>query len=87
VTLDFSYDKDTDVLTVEGIRYHGDIFRTMAIGPVPGQLLQILKRDDTVVWIKTHIVDEACFEAFMKRQDELRFREMARINAESMKGK
>lgn len=56
--LDFSYDPDTDVLTVEGIQFSGIFFRRLA-GTDPGpQLLsegdsfQIVKRQDGALTVQ-----------------------------------
>ncbi len=43
--LRFSYDPMTDVLEVEGIKYHGGLFRALAVLP-PGEIFMIQGRSD-----------------------------------------
>ena len=46
--LQFSYDETNDVLTVEGIRYSGELFRTLGFGAI-GSVLRLVERKDGVV--------------------------------------
>lgn len=50
-TLAVSFDPDTDCLTVEGVKYSGDLFRGLALWPVD-QRLRIVKREDGVVTLE-----------------------------------
>lgn len=45
--------KDDDTLVIEGIRFTGDFFRTMA-GPKEGALYQLRKGDGGITWIAVH---------------------------------
>lgn len=58
--LRLGYDKRTDVLTIEGVRYHGDLFRGLGIGPTPvGRWLRIVKVEaDGVVTIEERLEDQ-----------------------------
>jgi hypothetical protein len=44
--MQFAYDPVDDVLTIEGIRYSGDLFRYFALETPPGRWIRILKRED-----------------------------------------
>lgn len=45
--LNYSYDRDSDIITIEGIRYSGDFFRSWAPSGLPeGRLFQIGRRAD-----------------------------------------
>lgn len=41
-----SYDPDSDVLTIEGYRYHGDLFRQLGYALPEGRLFRLIKRQD-----------------------------------------
>ncbi len=45
-SLHFSYDEATDVLTIEGIKYHGDFFRVMSISGPSDKLFKIVAKSD-----------------------------------------
>jgi hypothetical protein len=49
--LSYSYDEDNDVLTIEGVKYAGDIFRTLGLAPV-GTTIRIEGREDGVVAVR-----------------------------------
>jgi hypothetical protein len=51
--LNFSYDERTDSITIEGVKYHGDLFRKLGIAPV-GSLIEIVAREDGVLTLKLH---------------------------------
>lgn len=47
------YDPPTDILTIDGKRYHADLFRSFALGPSgPDEVLKLIKRKDDVVAIQ-----------------------------------
>lgn len=48
--LAFSYDDQTDTLTVSGVKYAGELFRALGFGPVDSWI-KIVKRDDGVLTI------------------------------------
>ena len=51
--LHYHYRRDTDVMTLEGVRYSGDFFRTIGKhGSDVGQVLQITERRDGVVELR-----------------------------------
>ena len=52
-TLAVSYDADSDVLTIEGTRYAGSLFRALgAQGFAVGARLEIIARDDGVISLR-----------------------------------
>jgi hypothetical protein len=51
--LKIDYDFETDVVTIEGIRYAGGLFRGLGIGGLePGTALRIVNRDDGVLTVE-----------------------------------
>jgi hypothetical protein len=66
-TLDYSYDPLMDVFTIEGVKYSGDMLRTMP-KPREDQLLRIVKNEDGVVTFQTYRVNLAEFEAWQKER-------------------
>lgn len=50
--LDFSYDKQQDIMTIEGIKYSGEVFREFGIGPTPARWLRIIKLEDGVLHVE-----------------------------------
>ena len=51
--LEFEYDRALDVLTVEGVRYSGDLFRELARGIGLYKPFQIIERNDGVIVIES----------------------------------
>jgi hypothetical protein len=52
--LEFSYDFERDVMTIEGIQYSGDLFRCFGIRTTaPHELMRIVKREDGVLTVQT----------------------------------
>jgi hypothetical protein len=52
--LEFSYDEATDVLTIDGMRYHGGLFRAWAYdGLPPWRPFVITERSDGLVTFQT----------------------------------
>lgn len=51
-TLSVSFDPWSDVLTVEGIRYAGELFRALAVLPV-GTTVRIVDRQGGVLTLET----------------------------------
>lgn len=49
--LAYQYDEDTDVLTVEGIKYAGSVFRAFGIAPI-GTTFKIVERKDGIVTVR-----------------------------------
>lgn len=49
-TLIYEYDEQRDVLTVEGVQYAGELFRSFGMLP-PGTVLRIDKREDGVLTV------------------------------------
>jgi hypothetical protein len=47
-SLAIAYDATTDVVTIEGIRYAGELFRGIGIGPTE-RWFKIVKREDGLV--------------------------------------
>lgn len=43
------YDAEQDVMTIEGIRYSGELFRELGFSAQVGQLLRVVERTDGVV--------------------------------------
>lgn len=70
--LNFSYDEWSDTLTIEGVRYSGELFRMLGMGPRQGQLLKILKKEHDVVTVQSVQVNEIDFEMWYDRQEEKR---------------
>jgi hypothetical protein len=58
--LSFTYDPVADILTVEGVKYSGDLFRAFAFGATPpGQALRVVnKSEDGTVTIQRLIIGE-----------------------------
>lgn len=50
--LDFSYDAPNDIMTIEGIRYAGEMFREFGLGPNPGKWLRIISIEDGVLTVE-----------------------------------
>ena len=46
-----SYDPVADVATIHGVKYSGELFRHLGLGPV-GSAIRIVSRDDGVVTLK-----------------------------------
>jgi hypothetical protein len=44
--LNFEYDPDRDVLTIEGIKYSGHLFRGFGLETPVGQPVEIVRRED-----------------------------------------
>lgn len=52
--LKFDYDEDRDVLTIEGIAYHGSLFRAWAAGGLPiDEKFKIIRREDGTISIQS----------------------------------
>ena len=51
--LDFSYDESNDILTVEGLKFSGDLFRRFSSSLPLGQPFMLLGRDGGVITIFT----------------------------------
>lgn len=49
----FNYDHNEDVLTIEGVKYSGEVFRRMAF-PKEGQLYQFERHDDVLEITPVH---------------------------------
>lgn len=47
-----SYDPNTDVLTIHGVRYAQGVFAGLGLGPT-GRLLKIIERKDGVVTLQS----------------------------------
>ena len=54
--LAYQYDQDTDVITIEGVKYAGEVFRTLSFAPI-GTKLQIEGREGGTVTVR-RIEDE-----------------------------
>lgn len=49
-SLAFSYDQDNDIMTIEGIKYSGDLFRAWGENGIDsGQLFKILRIGETLM--------------------------------------
>ena len=52
-TLDFEYDGRIDLVTIEGIKYSGELFRAFAVGGLAvGEHLKIIEREDGVITLQ-----------------------------------
>lgn len=63
--LKFEYDPAQDILTIEGIKYSGGLFRGLGISPShPDEVMRIVKREDDVlaVSICRSAVVRKCFD-------------------------
>jgi hypothetical protein len=49
--LNFSYDSIKDILTIEGVKYFGALFRTLAL-PDDGSLYRLIQNKDGVVGVE-----------------------------------
>ena len=59
--LNFSYGSDSDILTIEGMRYSGDLFRAFAHGGLRlNTPFEIIKRKDGVVMISEVVWTHHC---------------------------
>lgn len=65
--LSISYDRTSDVLMIDGVRYAGDLFRTMGIGPT-GRPIIVTRKEDGVVTLFTFELTESGIAA---AQEEL----------------
>lgn len=43
------YDTQTDVLTIEGVKYAGDVFRNLGIAPLGAIFRLVNRREDGVI--------------------------------------
>ena len=60
--LQFSYDPDTDLLTIEGVKYAGQIFRDWSnAAPAFGHAFQFRRRVDGPVELRKVPVENVCF--------------------------
>lgn len=50
--LRFEYDAGADVLTVEGIKYAGSLFRSLGIASI-GSRFEVTDRDDGIMTLRT----------------------------------
>lgn len=50
--LKFSYDEESDVLTIERIRYSGELFRAFGFAP-EGERFEIVERKDGIVTLRS----------------------------------
>jgi hypothetical protein len=57
MTLAIYYDEPRDIVTIEGIRYSGELFRSFDIAPT-GTLLRIMARDDGIVTLQKYAPGE-----------------------------
>ena len=51
-TLDFHYDAEADTLNICGVRYAGELFRTLGFGPT-NTWIKITSREDGVIWLQS----------------------------------
>lgn len=51
--LDFSYDESTDILTIEGVKWSGDLLRKMCTELPLGKWFRMVERADGVITIGT----------------------------------
>lgn len=53
--LQFSYDVEQDILTIEGCKYSGVLFRALGLNGIEtGKLFEIVDREDGVITLKRH---------------------------------
>ena len=52
-TLQHEYDERLDVLTVEGVKYSGSLFRALSFGAAIGDWLQVVERKDGVITLRS----------------------------------
>ncbi len=52
LTANVSINDDDDVITIFGIKYHGDLFRGLGIGVNENEYFQIINRDDGALTIQ-----------------------------------
>ena len=57
MTLAIDYDEGRDIVTIEGVRYCGELFRSFGIAPT-GTLLRIMARDDGVITLQKYAPGE-----------------------------
>jgi len=59
------YDPETDILTIEGVKYSGELFRRLGgIGPgQPDEVMRVMSRNDGVLVLQV-VQDEALRELF-----------------------
>lgn len=50
--LEIKYDKQEDTLTIEGIKYSGEVFRNLGFWMPVGMKFMLVKRDNGVVTIQ-----------------------------------
>lgn len=52
-TIEMVYDRDRDIVTINGVKYAGAFFRSFGIHGAPvGSLLRIIKRDDGTLTVE-----------------------------------
>ncbi len=56
--LNFDYDSERDVLTIEGVKYAGEYFRFLGHSPAPGVIFKIVERKDGVISVAAVVPDE-----------------------------
>ena len=50
--LNFSYDYSKDVMTIDGIKYSGELFRGLAFKIVEDEYFQIIERENGVITVQ-----------------------------------
>lgn len=61
--LDFSYDEERDVFTIEGVQWCGDLLRAVGVNGLPiGAIIRIEKREDGAVTLMRLYDPEKCDE-------------------------
>lgn len=51
-SLQISYDPKSDILTIDGIKYAGDLFRNMALSHWVGHVFKIISNDSGVLTLE-----------------------------------
>jgi hypothetical protein len=55
--LDVSYDRENDILTIEGIKYAGGLFRNFGYAFQRGELFTVLERKDGVLSVRRVLLE------------------------------
>lgn len=50
---EISYDSETDVVIIDGLKFAREVFAFMASEPTPGRWYRLIKREQGVVTIET----------------------------------
>jgi len=54
MSLEYSYDEETDIITIEGVKYSAGLFKSLPFPSDPDTWLRIISNEDGVITTETH---------------------------------